>query len=59
MTWLLPAGMRPTYVRLESIGMILVLVAVFMIPAVGRLIFETMQGMLYVIEAAVSFGGLW
>ena len=32
---------------------------VFKVPAVMRLIQDTMRGMYYVIEAAVTLGGLW
>lgn len=57
-TWLLPSGIRETYGRLDSIGLILVLVALQLGP-VRRLLEQTMLAMAQAVEFLVTLGGIW
>jgi Zn-dependent protease len=41
MAWLLPSGMREAYARLESLGLVLVFLLVFGVPAVSRMVNQT------------------
>lgn len=59
MTWLLPSGLRESYARLESMGLLLVIVVVFMVPGTTDLIFNTVGTMASVVGKIVTLGGLW
>jgi len=59
MTWLLPSGLRESYVSLERVGILLVVVLVFFVPGVRGLVDATMRAMLHGIEVAVTLGGAW
>lgn len=59
MTWLLPSGIRESYVSLERWGLILVVLSINFVPGVRGLIETTMELMYRGIQAAVTLGGLW
>jgi len=59
MTWLLPKGLRESYARLESVGLLLVIVVVWMVPGTMQLILKTMGAMYGAIYQIVTLGGLW
>jgi Zn-dependent protease len=57
MAWLLPAGLRPTYIALERFGLILVLAVVFFVPGFQTMLWGGMRSMLDVIDTIT--GGVW
>lgn len=59
MTWLLPAGLRESYARLESFGLLLVFGFLYLVPGGFRLVWETQQLMFRAIVEIVTLGGLW
>jgi Zn-dependent protease len=59
MTWLLPSGLRESYVALERWGIFLVVVLVYAVPGVKGLVQSTMRAMFHGIEVAVTLGGAW
>ena len=59
MTWLLPAGLRESYVRLESFGLLLVFGFIFLVPGGRDLVSQTMNVMYRAIYEIVTLGGLW
>jgi len=59
MTWLLPSGIRASYVALERFGLLLVVALVFFFPPVQHLVYSTEAAMGRAIENLVSFGGAW
>jgi len=59
MTWLLPKGLREAYARLESMGLLLVIVFVWMVPGTQRLIWATILAMNTVVGKITTLGGLW
>jgi len=59
MTWLLPKGLREAYVRLESFGLLLVIVVVWMIPGTTQLILNTVFAMHDLVKEIATLGGLW
>jgi Zn-dependent protease len=59
MAWLLPENLRAPYVQLERMGMILVLVAVFLIPGFRTLVLKTTYFLFDVVEQVVTLGGIW
>jgi Zn-dependent protease len=59
MTWLLPDNMRGPYVRLESIGLLLVFFAIYMVPQVRIVLFETIEVMYVGVQGIVTLGGVW
>jgi len=59
MAWLLPAGLRESYVRLESFGLLLVFAFVFLVPGGRDLLEDTQHLMFRVILEIVTLGGLW
>ncbi len=59
MTWLLPAGMREPYARLDRIGLYLVFIFIYMVPGGMQLVADTMSLMYRGIRALVTLGGAW
>ena len=57
MAWLLPSGMREAYARLESLGLVLVFLLVFGVPAVSRMVNQTVVVLYNGIDRFL--GGLW
>ena len=57
--WLLPDGLRPAYLALERMGLVLVIVLVFWVPPVRRLVEHGTDLMAAAIEQIVSLGGAW
>ena len=58
MAWLLPEGLRPAYVSLETIGMLIVF-ALLYLDVLWRLILPIMDGMMVWVHEIVTLGGLW
>ncbi len=58
MTWLLPAGLRESYVGLERIGILLVMVLIAL-PASRGFMDATMELLFDVAVQIVTLGGLW
>ena len=58
MTWLLPESLREPYVRLESMGLLLVMVVLFMVPGVRGLLWDTIELGLQVSRWIATFGGV-
>lgn len=58
MAWLLPEGLRPAYLRLESIGLLLIFGLIWLGP-LRPLILSVMDGMFDWVEFLVTAGGLW
>ena len=60
MTWLLPEKMRPGYVRLESVGILLVMFFLWGMPNISQpLLINSMRTLMGWVNAIVSLGGLW
>jgi Zn-dependent protease len=59
MTWLLPSGVRASYMALERFGLLLVVGLVFFVPPVQELVYRTELAMQHTIESLVSLGGAW
>jgi len=59
MTWLLPGGLRESYIRLESIGLLLVFFAIYMVPFVRTMLFQTIEAMHVGVRNIVTLGGVW
>ena len=59
LTWLLPAGLRESYIRLESFGIFLVIFAIYAVPPVQTLLLQTMNLMYRGIDRIVTVGGVW
>ncbi len=58
MTWLLPSGLREPYVRLESMGLLLVFL-LWNLGPVKDMVDNTMRFLYRGISSVVSLGGLW
>ena len=59
MAWLLPKGLREPYARLESMGLLLVIVFVMMVPGTQTLIINTIWAMHGLVGQITTFGGAW
>ena len=57
--WLLPSGLRESYRRLEGIGMLVIFLLIFNVPAFQNLLSETMMSMLRVVNFGVTLGAEW
>ena len=57
MAWLLPAGLRPSYVSLERFGLILVFALVFLVPGFQAMLGQGMDRMFRLIDTLT--GGPW
>ena len=59
MAWILPSSIRPAYQRLESMGILLVIVFLYAVPGVRTSLKNTMDFMFRIIVDVVTLGGLW
>ncbi len=59
MTWLLPNSLRDPYLRLETIGLLLIFVLVYFVPPVQRLLWETIELLGHAVRSIVTLGGRW
>jgi len=57
MTWLLPGGLRDSYVMLERFGLLLVIAALYLVPQVHGFVNETVTVMWHWVD--VLTGGTW
>ena len=57
MTWMLPPGLREPYMRLESMGLLLVVLVVFFVPGVRLMMLETIWLAHDLIAQALNIGG--
>lgn len=59
MAWLLPASLRESYVRLESVGLFIVFGLLYLSPDFKHFLYNTEDWVFGVIVKVVSLGGLW
>jgi Zn-dependent protease len=58
MAWILPENLRAPYVRLETVGMLIV-VGLLASGLLFRVVAPVMRGMMVWVEEIVTLGGLW
>ena len=59
MTWLLPAGLREPYARLEGMGLILVFAFIFIVPGGSAFVVQMIELLETGVLQIVNLGGLW
>jgi len=59
LAWLLPTGLREGYRRMESVGMLAIFILILFVPGFSRMLWDTINTLLYAVNYGVSLGGRW
>lgn len=59
MTWLLPNGLRPAYMRFEAFGLLIVFILISMVPSVIHAVWTMVFWLQQLVETVVTLGGAW
>ena len=59
MAYLLPPGMREHYIAVGRYGMLIIFGLLYVSPEFNRLIFTTLDALLYALDSMVTLGGRW
>jgi Zn-dependent protease len=59
MAWLLPPNLRESYGHFERFGLFIVVGLIFLSPGFNALLHRSIDGVVHVLDRAVSLGGVW